>query len=49
MLDQDGNEKIHIDEVMLIMATAMGRDIGTNETIARTVMKSLDTDDKGEQ
>ncbi|XP_065064228.1 uncharacterized protein LOC135690565 [Rhopilema esculentum] len=47
MLDQDSDEKIHIDEVMLIMATAMGRDVGTNETIARTVMKSLDTDDKG--
>jgi len=47
MLDQDGDGKIHIDEVMLILSTGMGRDIGMSETIAQSVIDSIDQDRHG--
>ena len=47
MLDQDGDGKIHIDEVMLILSTGMGRDIGMSEMIAQSVIDSIDQDRHG--
>ena len=47
MLDQDGDNQIHIDEVMLIMSTGMGREIGMNQSAAQSVIDSIDHDNNG--
>ena len=47
MLDQDGDSKIHIDEVMLIMSTGMGREIGMNQSAAQSVIDRIDQDKNG--
>eukprot|EP00794_Sanderia_malayensis_P018858 gene18858-20758_t len=41
-LDQDDNSQIHTDELMLIMTTAMGKEIGMNETIAKSIIDAID-------
>ena len=48
MLDHDGDEKIHVDEVMLIMSTGMGKEIGMNENVVQSVMDNIDRDKNGE-
>ena len=47
MLDQDGDEKIYIDEVMLLMTSAMGKEIGMNEWIVQSVIDTIDHDKHG--
>lgn len=47
LLDQDDDGKIHIDEVMLILSTAMGKEVGMNEDVAQTVIDSIDRDKNG--